>query len=158
MFNRLKPEGCLCSKTNRWTYSSLFNVQKNDVWVFSMDDLVNLVKAIWVGFSMPVCSKPKFRFSSSIMNIWTHTYKYLVRLMFEKWCLGSFDVRKNGVWPIITTFYVKSILAKVVTLTSANTIEKPVNNCLFFGWFFSKEVTCKHSSRCIKQGRKALIR
>ena len=61
MFHRSKPRiGCLSSITNRWTYSSLFDVRKNDV---RKNDLVNLVKVLLS--SMFVRSKPKIGCSSS---------------------------------------------------------------------------------------------
>ena len=85
MFDRLKPKiGCSSSISKRWTHTSPFNVQKNDVRVCSMNNLVKLVKAFWVRCSMFVRSKPKFRCSSSIINRWTR--------------LSLFDVRNNVVW------------------------------------------------------------
>ena len=80
MFDCSKPKkGCLGSITKRWTYSSPFNVWKNDGQVCSMNDLVNLAKAIR--------SKPKSRCLSLIINRW-------VRLMVEKWCSSLFDIDK----------------------------------------------------------------
>ena len=56
IFDSLKPKiGCLSSITKRWTRSSPFDVQKNDVWVCSMSDWVTLIKAQW-GSMFDVCS------------------------------------------------------------------------------------------------------
>ena len=66
---------------------------KNDVGVCSMNNLVNLVKDFLVRYLMSVCSKPKFRCSSSIINRWTCSGLLMFeKLMFEfvrcsiKWC------------------------------------------------------------------------
>ena len=81
MFDCSKPKtGCLSSYTIRWTCLSPFDVPKNDVRIYSMNDLVNLVKGFLVRCSKSVRSKPKFRCSSSIIN--------------KSIRLSSFDVRK----------------------------------------------------------------
>ena len=47
MFDGSKPKiGCLSLITKRWTWLSSFDVRKNDVWICSISNLVNLVKAI----------------------------------------------------------------------------------------------------------------
>ena len=62
-------------------YASPFNVWKSDVWVCLMN---NRVKAVWVWCLMSVCSKPKFRCLSSIINRWTCSSLSVVqKMMFE---------------------------------------------------------------------------
>ena len=47
MFNRSKTKiGCSSLITIKWTQSNSFDVWKKDVWVSSMSNLVNLVKAL----------------------------------------------------------------------------------------------------------------
>ena len=58
--------------------ASPFNVWKSDVWVCLMN---NLVKAVWVRCLMSVCSKPKFRCSSSFIIRWTYSSSFEVRKM-----------------------------------------------------------------------------
>ena len=107
MFDPSKPKiGCLSSISKRWTRSSPFDVRKNDVRVCSMNNLVNLVKGFWVWCLMSVCSKPKFRCSSLIINRWTCSSLLNVqKMMFEfvrcsiKWC-------SNQSWaPKLVTFF-----------------------------------------------------
>ena len=58
IFDSSKPKlGCSKSNTKRWTRSSPIDVQKNDIQVCSMSNLVNLVKAL-LG-SMSIRSKQK---------------------------------------------------------------------------------------------------
>ena len=84
-FNYLKPKvGCWSLITKRWTSLSLLDVRKNNVWVYSKNDLVNLVKAFWIWCSMSVRSKPKFRWSSSIIIRWTCSSLIDVRKMMSK--------------------------------------------------------------------------
>ena len=46
MFDRSKEKiWCSSSITKRWSSSGPFDVRKNDVWVCSMNDLVNVLKA-----------------------------------------------------------------------------------------------------------------
>ena len=72
MFNRSKPKmGCLNSITNRWICLDSFNIQKNDVRVSFMCNLINLVKTL-LG-SMFVRWKPKIECSISIINRWAHS-------------------------------------------------------------------------------------
>ena len=78
MFDRSKPKiGSSSSITNRWTRLSSFDVQKNDVWVSSTSNLVNLVKAL-LG-SIFVRSKPNIGCLSSITNRWTCSSLFNVR-------------------------------------------------------------------------------
>ena len=84
-FSKVKLSSDSDSFTNRWTCSGSSNVQKNNVWVSSMSNVVNLVKAL-LG-SMFICSKPK-------KGVWVPSQideHVRVRLMFEKWRLSSFD-------------------------------------------------------------------
>ena len=90
MFDRSKPKiGCLSSITRRWTHSSPFDVQKNDVRVCSMKRLLG---------TMSVHSKPKFRCSSLIINRWTRPILFNVWKMVFQFVPCS----KNGVQPITT--------------------------------------------------------
>ena len=92
MLDRLKPKiGCLSLISKRWTCSSQFNVQKNDVRVCSISNLLNLVKAL-LG-SILDCSKPKLGCLSLIKNRRTRSSSFDVpKIMFEffrcsiKWC------------------------------------------------------------------------
>ena len=92
MFDRSKSKiGCSSSITKRLTRSSLFDVRKNDVWVCSISNLVNLVKALLC--SMFDRLKPRIGCSSSITNRWTHSCSFNVwKMMFKsdpcsiKWC------------------------------------------------------------------------
>ena len=85
MFDRSKPKiGCSSSITNRQTRSSLFDVQKNDVWVSSMSNILNVVKAL-LGSKFDVLSfeakNRVFKFNHQQMN----TFKFVrVRTMFDK--------------------------------------------------------------------------
>ena len=57
MFDRSKPKiGSSSSITNRWTRLSSFDVQKNDVWVCSMINLVNVVNEGLLGLMFDVHS------------------------------------------------------------------------------------------------------
>ena len=76
--------GCLNSITKIWTRSSLFDVRKNDVWICSMNNLVNL---FYVWCSMYICSKPKVS-SCTIINRWKCLISFNVQnLMFDKMVL-----------------------------------------------------------------------
>ena len=67
--------------TNKWTRLSLLDVQKNDVWVSSKINSVNLVKAL-LGLMFNVCSfEAKNRLFEFDHKIDEHVS---VRLMFEK--------------------------------------------------------------------------
>ena len=77
MFERSKAKKeCSSSITNRWIRSNSFNVWKNDGWVCSMSNLVNLVIALFV--SMVFGWKPvqlmfdKMAFNQSL-EIWSVT-------------------------------------------------------------------------------------
>ena len=65
-----------CQKMNIFEFIQCL---KNNFRACLMNDLVNLVKASKLRCFVTVCSKPEFRFSSSIINRLT--------------CSSSFDVR-----------------------------------------------------------------
>ena len=92
IFDRSKPKiGCSSSITNRWTLSSSFNVQKSDVRVSSMSDLVNVEKAVLgstFDFRSFEAKNRVFEFDHQQMNTFEFVRCSLndvrVRLMFDK--------------------------------------------------------------------------
>ena len=92
MFDRSKPKiGCSSSITNRWTCSSSFDVQKNDVQVSSMSNLVNIVKALLSSMFEFLSFEAKnrvFEFDPQYMNTFefVRCSKIDVRVRSIKWC------------------------------------------------------------------------